>query len=98
VRNRTSWKRTVGTLRVVALAIDWEQVQEDARHMKEILAMLFFAGSAIFGIGENAAWNVLPSIIETAIYYLIIVFSALFFGWLIYGRYTVEESAGNSEN
>lgn len=73
-------------------AIDREQIREDARHVTEIGVTLFFVSLAVFWIGENSAWNGVPSIVETVIYYLIGILSALFLGVLLYGRYTVDEN------
>lgn len=84
--------------RVVALAIDREQIREDIQFVKEIGLIFLIAGSGIVGGLENEAWNVVPSWLETLILYALGSGVILFVGLLLYDRYTVEESAGKGDS
>lgn len=81
---------------MILLAVDREQVRSDVEAIKPIFYVLFFVAYAVFWIGENQLWNVVPQIVETV---FSILATAIVGGWVlfkVYDRYTISEAAENT--
>jgi uncharacterized membrane protein YiaA len=75
--------------------INRDQLRNDTAAVKPFVYLTVIAGAAVYWVGENRLWNVLPKCMEQVIFTLGVVVTAAGVAVLLYDRYTVTETETN---